>query len=268
MNDRGFLIMAVNTADVDYVKCAVKLADSIKFWHPEESVCLLTDKMPATALSQFDLIKLLPQGDQASDSWKLANDWQVWAASPYRHTIKLEADMLLTSAIDHWWTALQDRDLMISCGARNYLGQRTSNRTYRHLFDRNQLPDVYNAITYWTTSWLARDFFRLVRNIFENWVDYRNLLITPDPMPTTDVVYAMAAVILGPEACVMPDHDHMTVVHMKKNIIPIMGSDWTKELVWEFDHNQLRINTIPQSGFFHYHIKSWADQIEQFTRVN
>ena len=268
INNRGFLILAVNTGNVDYVKCAARLADSIKFWHPNESICLLTDQPPQQQLSQFDVIKLLPQGDQSQYSWKLDNDWQVWSASPYKRTIKLEADMLLTSPIDHWWSALQDRDLVLSQGARNYFGEITQDRTYRALFDKNNLPDVYNAITYWAQSWLARDFFRLVRNIFQNWTNYQQLLNSPDAVPTTDVVYGIAANILGPELCTLPKHDHMTVVHMKKNIIPLTGSDWTRELVWEFDHNQLRINTIPQCGFFHYHIKSWVDQIENFTRTH
>ena len=44
------------------------------------------------------LIKVikLPYGDQAPDSdWKLVNDWQVYEASPYEYTIKLEADMYM-----------------------------------------------------------------------------------------------------------------------------------------------------------------------------
>ena len=39
--------------------------------------------------------------------------------------------------------------------------------------DENNLPDVYNAITYWRVSQTAKDFFVLVRNIFENWNEYK-----------------------------------------------------------------------------------------------
>lgn len=268
-NDRGFLILAVNSPDTDYVSCAAHLAQSIKFWHPAESVCLLTDKEPQNNYSQFDIIKCLPFGNCAtSANWQLDNDWQVWAASPYRMTIKLEADMILTSPIDHWWTCLQQKDLLISLGARNYFGQKTADRFYRKVFDQNHLPDVYNALTYWKKSWLARDFFRLVRHIFADWAKYRSLCKNSDPFPTTDMVYALAAQIIGREKVTDPGLDFFTVTHMKKHIVPIVGQDWTKEFVWEFDHNQLRINSVPQTGFFHYHIKSWTDKIEKFTRTN
>jgi hypothetical protein len=50
---------------------------------------------------------MLPHGDQAPDSdWKLLNDWQVYEASPYDETIKLEADMFLPRSIEHWFDIL------------------------------------------------------------------------------------------------------------------------------------------------------------------
>jgi len=265
---RGFLIVASNDQQVDYVKCAVKLAESIKFWHPTESICLLTDNEHHSDINEiFDHIKIFPYGDQAIDQdWKLQNDWQVWSASPYQRTIKLEADMLVTSPIDHWWDMLKHQDLFIASHARDFTGKITSDRTYRTVFDHNDLPDVYNAITYWRTSRLAREFFRLVRNIFQNWNQYKKLLKFADEFPTTDLVYGMAVKIIGIENILWPWNSDISITHMKKNINPIRSHDWTTELVWEFDRDQLKINTITQSGVFHYHIKSWADKIEKFTR--
>lgn len=261
------MILAIDSLDTKYLDCAVKLAESIKFWHPNESICLLTDRQPNQHLPQFDIVKTLPYGNRSDNpQWQLENDWQVWAASPYRKTIKLEADMLLTSAIDHWWYILQDRDLLISHGARNYFGEVSDCRFYRKVFDQNHLPDVYNAITYWSRSWLARDFFRLVRTIFENWQQYAKLLKYADDRPTTDLVYAIAAQIIGPDKVIDSKLDFISIVHMKKHIVPTVGLDWTREFVWEFVNDQLRINTVSQSGFFHYHIKSWTNKIEKFTR--
>jgi hypothetical protein len=116
---------------------------------------------------------------------------------------------------------------------------------------------VYNAITYWRRSQLAQSFFHLVRTIFENWHDYSRLLKQPDAEPSTDVVYAMAAVLMGPEQVTLPPGLGPTIVHMKQHIIRTLTEDWTQELVWENINPGLRINTVAQSGAVHYHVKDW-----------
>jgi len=234
--ERGYLIPAVGDT---YVACAERLAVSIRQFHPDANITILTKDM-------------LPYGDQGG----YANDWQVFAASPYRQTIKLEADMICAGPVDHWWTLFEHRDVVISQGARTFYDQPAESRYYRKIFDVNHLPDVYNAITYWRLSKTARDFFELVRQIFEQWDSYKRLLKFPDEHPTTDVVYAVAAVIMGPENVTLPTGLGPSIVHMKRHINPIQSDDWTQDLIWEMD--PLRINTVAQWGFVHYHVKDWS----------
>jgi len=236
--ERGYLIPAVGD---QYVDCAHQLAESIRNFHPLAEITVLTQD-------------LLPYGRQGA----FADDWQCFAASPYRQTIKLEADMICASPIDHWWTLFEKRDVVISQGARNFYDQYASSRYYRKIFDENKLPDVYNAITYWRVSQTAQTFFKLVRNIFENWSEYKRLLKFPDEEPTTDVVYAIAAVIVGEETVTLPKGLGPTIVHMKRYISPIQTDNWTKELVWE--NNPFRINTVAQWGLVHYHVKDWRHE--------
>lgn len=256
LSDRGYLIPAVNTEKTDYVACAVRLAESIKQWHPHAEICLLTDKEYEHEI--FDHVRLLPHGDLDKDSdWKLSNDWQCFTSSPFRRTIKLEADMLCASSIDHWWDLFEQRDLVISTGSRDFYDQPAESRYYRKIFDANNLPDVYNAITFWKLSGFAQDFFMVVRKIFNHWDLYKTLLKFPDDLPTTDVVYAIATTILGVDKCTLPPGFGPNIVHMKKNIIPIDCEDWTKQLVWEHTDPGLRIQTVAQWGLVHYHIKDW-----------
>jgi hypothetical protein len=196
---------------------------------------------------------MLPYGDQGG----YANDWQCFAASPYRQTIKLEADMCCASPIDHWWTLFEKRDVVVSQGCRDYYDQPSTARHYRKIFDDNHLPDVYNAITYWRVSKTAQEFFQLVRMVFEHWDQYRTLLKFPDQEPTTDVVYAVIANIMGPETVTLPKGIGPSIVHMKKRIIQINTDDWTQELVWEHTNPGLRINTVAQWGLVHYYTKDW-----------
>ena len=236
-HERGYVIPAIGE---QYVECAERLRSSILTWHPDSNITIITANM-------------LPYGDQGG----YANDWQCHWISPYRQTIKLEADMLCVSSIDHWWTLFEKRDVVISQGCRDYYNQVSNARHYRKIFDVNNLPDVYNAITYWRVSKTATEFFQLVRMIFDHWVQYRTLLKFPDDNPTTDVVYAKAAQIIGLETITLPHGLGPSIVHMKQHVIKTNTANWTQELVWEHTDPGLRINTVAQWGLVHYHIKDW-----------
>ncbi len=241
--ERGYIIPAINNEHTDYEACAHRLAASIREWHPEANITVMTAEQ-------------LPHGDLGG--W--ANDWQVFQVSPYRETIKLEADMLCAGPIDHWWTLFENRDVVISRGCRDYYDRPSTVRSYRRVFDENNLPDVYNAITYWRLSQTAKEFFGLVSSIFENWTHFRSLLRFPDDEPSTDLVYAMAAQIMGPDSVMLPAGLGPTIVHMKRKIIGTKTEDWTQELIWEFTRPGLRIGTVAQHGLVHYHVKDWLCQ--------
>jgi hypothetical protein len=236
-HERGYLIPAIGE---QYVECADRLRDSILAWHPNAQITILTKE-------------LLAHGDQGG----FVNDWQCFAASPYRQTIKLEADMFCASPIDHWWTMFENRDVVISQGCRDYYNQVGTSRHYRKIFDVNDLPDVYNAITYWRVSKTAQEFFQLCRMVFEHWDQYRTLLKFPDDHPTTDVVYALVAQIMGPETVTLPPGLGPQIVHMKQHIIKTNTTNWTQELTWEHTNPGLRINTAAQWGLVHYYVKDW-----------
>ena len=237
-HERGYVIPAIGA---EYEHCANQLKDSILNFHPDAHVTVVTQDM-------------LPYGDRGG--W--ANDWQMFAVSPYRQTIKLEADMIATGPVDHWWSLFEHRDVVISLGARTYYNEPATSRYYRKCFDKNNLPDVYNAITYWRLSKTAQEFFGLVQAIFENWTEFRKLLKFPEETASTDLVYAMAAQIMGPEQVTLPPGLGPTMVHMKRHINGLQCNDWTQELTWE--NNPFRINTVAQFGFVHYHIKEWTSE--------
>lgn len=239
--EQGYLIPAIDSETTNYRACAERLADSIRAWHPDAHVTVLTR----------DLLPFASRGGYQ-------DDWQVFWASPYRETIKLEADMLATSPIDHWWTWFRHRDVVISQGCRDFYDQPSACRRYRRTFDANHLPDVYNAITYWRRSTTAKEFFTTVKDIFENWPQWQALLKFPEEQPTTDVVYAMAAVIVGVDRVTMPPGSGPSIVHMKRHIYGGTTEDWTKELIWERVGAELSIQTVRQWGLFHYNIKHWS----------
>ena len=252
VEERGYIIPAFNVGRVDYVDCARNLAKTLLHHHPAARICLLTNEKYAADQHLFAYTHIVEDVNQTNP---YANDWLVFHHTPFRQTIKLEADMMVASAVDHWWTLFEHRDVVISQGCRTFYDTPGTSRKYRQIFDTNNLPDVYNAITYWRLSSTAQYFFNLVREIFTNWESYKILLKFPEDVPSTDVVYAMAAQIMGPEQVTLPPEHGPQIVHMKPGMSPFTAQRWTNELVWEFE--PFRIQTVAQWGFVHLNVKDW-----------
>lgn len=246
---RGFVIMAQGD---DYVKCANTLKASIKRVMPKANVTIVTTEM-------------LPYGDQAPNTnWKLQNDWQVYDASPYDETIKLEADMYIPRNIDHWWEVLSNQDVVVSSLIRNFKQEISDVRMYRRFIDDNNLPDAYNAITYFKKSDTAKHFFDIVRDVFENWNEYKTILkCNPQEIATTDWAYSIACHIIGIEKTMLPTFTEMSMIHMKQYINGTATENWTDTFIYECLPNQIRVQTIPQQYPFHYHVKNFCDKIAE-----
>ena len=244
---KGFVIMAQGD---DYVKCASALEKSIKRVMPSANVTVVKTDM-------------LPYGDQAPHTnWKLQNDWQVYEASPYDETIKLEADMIIPRNIEHWFDVMSQQDVVVCNKIRNFKGELSDCKVYRRFIDDNQLPDVYNAITYFKKSTIADKFFTIVRDVFENWEDYKAIFkCSPEEKCTTDWAYSIACHIIGVEKTTMPNFIELSMVHMKQWVNGLPTENWTDTLVYEILPDQLRVNTYPQSYPFHYHIKKFSDKL-------
>ena len=247
IEEQGYIIPAWNVGKTDYVDCARALAKTLLAHNPAARICLLTNEPYAADQALFAYTHVVENIDP-NNPW--ANDWLVAKQTPFRETIKLEADMLIATPIDHWWTMFRHRDVVISTGCRTWRGDVSTARQYRRCFDENNLPDIYNAITYWRRSETAQEFFDLVRDVFANWNEFRKLLKYPEEVPSTDLVYAVAAQIMGPERVTMPFATYPQIVHMKRHHAGTSTEDWMKELTVEM--NPVRINTIAQWGAVHY----------------
>lgn len=232
---------------IDYENCAKILETSIKKCMPDSSVTIVTTDM-------------LPYGDQAPNTfWKLQNDWQVYEASPYEYTIKLEADMIIPQSIDYYWDLCKHRDIVVCSTIRDYKNEVSNVKAYRQFTQDNNLPDVYNAITYFRKSEKAKQFFELIRNIFENWEQWKSILIcNKDEICTTDWAYSIACKYMGIDNTTLPN-DSISMVHMKKYINNLITEDWTKELICEYE--PFRVNSNVQRYPFHYHIKRFSETL-------
>lgn len=257
---QGFLTIAANTTETNYLELAYLQALNIKATQRIRSFAVIVDSNTNQQIKEhhrnaFDYIIEAPASTVGPYGLEVHAFW----LTPFKETVKLESDLLLTRSIDHWWTAFRLRDVVLSTGCQTYLQKPASSRRYRKLFDDNNLPDVYNGLMYFRYSQTAAEFFRTASTIFNNWSTVQNTLINcRDDYPTTDVVYAIAAEILGREQCTIPSLDFINFVHMKPAINGYPKTAKFQEMyVTEFDQGMIRINNINQYHPVHYHEKDF-----------
>ena len=263
---QGFMTIAQNTVDVDYLRLAYVQAMSIKLTMPGSLYAVAVDKNTLEQVTEqhhrvFDYVITIENDLAENETWKLSNEWQAFYLTPFKETIKLESDIVFTRSIAHWWTAFRLKNIVLSTGCRDYKQELSTSREYRKLFDDNELPDTYNGLMYFRYSKEAAEFFTLAKQLFKNWAHIRDkvLLNCRDDNPTTDVVYALAARIVGVEQCTLPDADFINFVHMKPAINNFSQQmPWNELVISELDVPMLRINNINQYHPVHYHDKEWA----------
>lgn len=264
---RGFLTIAQNT-DVDYLNLAYTQAMSIKLVMPNSEYAVIVDQNTMELITGkhrkvFDYIIELPTDNAKDQTWKLSNEWQVFFLTPFKETIKLESDILFTRSIEHWWDTFRLKNIVLSLGCRDHVQKLSSNRSYRRLFDDNELPDVYNGLMYFRYSMEANTFFNYARMIYNNWPYVRDQMLVNcrDDLPTTDVVYALSAKILGVEHCTLPQAEFINFTHMKPAINNFShDKNWTQIYLCETDLPMIRINNLNQYHPLHYYEKDFVTE--------
>jgi hypothetical protein len=261
MSNKGFLILAQNNKDVDYIKQAYALALSIKFSQATyNNVSLVTnDVVPEEYASVFDNILSIPWEDNAKDSdWKIENRWKLYHVTPYEETIVLDSDMLLLEDITLWWNHLENYDLKFCSKIKNYKSEIVKQDTvHRKAFISNNLPNVYFALHYFKKSDFAHEFYKTLEFVVNNWElcygkfapnEYQNWL-------SIDLASAIAIEILDISYNVTDLNCPLEFIHMKPAIQgwALTPSKWQDTVHSLFTTSgELLIANIKQFKLFHY----------------
>ena len=275
---KGFFTFAQNNNTTDYLNLAYCQALSIKCTQKVTSYAVAVDESTKACITDahrkvFDYIVDIPEDAATADDWKMKNEWKAWWITPFKETIKLESDILFVDSVDHWWPGLQQKEVCLTTDIRDYEGNVSSCRAYRTLFDNNHLPNVYNGLMYFRYGKNSMDFFIYAKYIFEHWDMVKNNLLKNchDAQPTTDVVFAIAALMLGEDLCTNPTLSYPTFAHMKGAINGWgTNTDWTKALYAQLDDDlHLTVGFTRQQYPFHYYQKKFVtpDIIQKYEHV-
>jgi len=257
--NRGFCLLAQNNKDTNYIRQAYALALSLHKYNTGQRISLITnDIVPKEWQSVFDQIIPIPWTDSAEDSdWKIENRWKVYHASPYDETIVLEADMLITQDITHWWDELSKHDLFFVSNVKTYRNETVDSRFYRKTFDANNLPNLYSALHYFKKGNTAKEFYILLEIIVNNWELFYTRYAKEEYQKwcSIDVCAAIASKILGNEKEITNPNSFITFTHMKTRLqkwknIP---NNWTSVLGQYFrDDGTLLLGNYVQTNVLHY----------------
>lgn len=265
----GFLVLAQNTDDIDYVRQAYALALSIKNTQSSiKDISIITnDTMPENYKSAFDKIIDIPWGDaSASSRFKVENRWKLYHASPYEKTIVLDTDMLVLDDLSNFWTTFENYDIYYTGKVLDYRNKLVTDDYYRKAFTANVLPDLYSGLHYFRKSDFAKEFYSWVELITNNWELFYGKFVSeyyPD-RASMDITAALAAKIMQVEDAVTnTKSDPVTFTHMKSRIQGWTNpsDSWMQSVAVYFDSDcQLKIGNFQQQGVFHYTEKQFLTE--------
>lgn len=271
---KGYITIAQNTPEVDYLQQAYGLALSLKNTQSTvDNLSLMVDEHTKSLITGkhrkvFDHIIDIPWEDDAADTeWKVNNKWKVYYATPYDETVLLDSDMVFPTDVSHWWPILAQKDFWSATKVRTYRNNVLTSDLHRKVFVENELPNIYNAFMYFKKSDIASEIFKLAEYIFHNWERFYHLYL-PKSKPkhvSGDVVFALAIKILGYEHLTTRENIHSlpTFVHMKGELqgVNTVGAQWNINLSshWISPDN-LVVGNFRQTSPFHYVIKDWLTE--------
>lgn len=274
MSTKGYIVIAQNTKEVDYLRQAYALALNLKLTQSTVSnltVCVDAEtkkKLTQKHRDVFDHIVDIPWEDAAKqeDHWKIHNKWKYFYMSPYDETVILDTDMIFPVDVSYWWPILAQRDVWATTRVRTYRGEIVNSDYYRKHFVSNDLPNVYTAFFYFKKSDLAAELFAMSEIVFQHWQRFFHKYMPggkPDFL-SGDVAFALAMQLLGIEhECTQENIDAVpTFVHMKSHIQNIQGvnihDQWTESLpVYYRKYNNFKVGNFQQTLPFHYVEKHW-----------
>jgi len=217
---KGFIWICQNNRNTDYVELSVALAKSIKKFNRHNTICVLTDKNTKVDSEYIDIVLPMEDDDSEQHDIKWANEYKVFLKTPFKHSIKLAADMLWTCNTDWWWYHLWKHNMVFSKDCYDYQNRLVKKQTYRPFHGSNVFQNIYSDLTYFRKSREVYNFGKTCEGISKNWNLVRDTMLRNchDEYPSTDVVYALAQRITDPLCEKFIDFPWFKIAHNKKAI--------------------------------------------------
>ena len=122
------------------------------------------------------------------------------------------------------------------------------------------MPNIYNGLSYFRKSILAKDFFNLCASITNNWQEVKKTILINchDKYPSTDVVYALAYRIIDPKQKQLIDYPWFKFIHNK----PAIQGHETDYLMPIKLNDKVIVGTQRLHRVWHYLNKNMTEELD------
>ena len=212
---RGFLLIAFNNDEIDYIKmaccCALTIKSHLKYNHitlVTESINWLNQILSKDEIEKiFDNIIIVDLPNQTNIRTHYDSPWTKFKApflnnkrsnayeiSPYEETILLDVDYLVMSdSLDLVWNNTED--FLVNKEALTIRNKKFSSKEIR--LSESGIPMYWATIIYFKKCELSKRIFDLTIFIKDNYLFYKHLYKFPGNLFRNDYVFSIAIHIIG-----------------------------------------------------------------------
>ena len=212
---KGFLLIAFNNDEIDYIKMAISCALSIKSHLKYNHITLVTEStnwlyqiLSIDEVKQiFDNIIIVDPPDQKNIRTHYDSPYTKFKApflnnkrssayeiSPYEETILLDVDYLVMSdSLDLVWGC--EDDFLINKDATSLRNKKFHEKEIR--LSKDGIPMYWATLIYFKKSELAKRIFDLTNFIKDNYLFYKHLYKFPGHLFRNDYVFSIAIHIIS-----------------------------------------------------------------------
>lgn len=278
MVSKGFIVIAENSRNIDYVRLAYALALSICTTQKTiKNISLMTnDEVPENYKKVFDEIIPIPWLDPTKDSrYKAENRWKLYHKSPYDETIVLDVDMLVLEDLTEWWEYCSKYEIKFCSRVKNHKLEIITDDTYRRAFTKNRLTNPYFGLHYFKKSKEAHEFYKVLEFVCNNW-EYCYDKFAPEEWQnwlSMDLASAIAIEISGLQEQAIDICCPLEFIHMKPGVQSWTSKfeSWRDAVPWWLNRKgDLVVGNIKQSKIFHYVEKDFMtiDLLKRLEELN
>jgi len=213
---RGFLLLAFNSNEMDYIKmaccCALSIKSHLKYNHvslvTDNSITWLEKLMSIDEIKKiFDEIIIIDSPKDQNIRVHYDSPWtkfqapflngnrsNVYEISPYEETILLDVDYLVMgNMLDLVWDNTED--FLINQNAVNLRNEKFHSKEIR--LSEDGIPMYWATLIYFKKSELSKLIFDLTIFIKENYLFYKHLYKFPGSIFRNDYAFSIAMHIIN-----------------------------------------------------------------------
>lgn len=255
--DKGYVISAISDLEK---RQATALAYSIKGAMPEANVTMVTSSINDIDKEFYEPFNEITEFPFRVKGVTRQNDWQLYWASPYDHTIAIDCKSILKENQSQLWDYLTDKlDIAFPTSVIHYNGSPLNLQNKKIYEDEYFLKNICSSMFYWKKDTdIAIKYFKMADVIMQWWEDSLRKFLAEHHVPVnydSDITHSVIANLIG-EDVTFDDKNLFTYIDMQNTLENgYIGrwDNWTDRLsVWASNNGKIKIQNFAINRLLSY----------------